>query len=392
MYDLLAYGDMIACHARMDAYRAAMAVAITPASTVLDLGAGPGVLALEACRLGVRRVYALERADIVQLGRVLAQANGFGDRITWLQGDSRHIALPERVDLLVADLRGILPLLGQNLASLIDARERFLVPGGRVIGEADDLLVAVVSSDTSYDRLVGAWEDDARGLNLGAARDLAVNRRLKVRLPREALLTAGEPWATINYPTLMTVNVAGAASCRVTTAGTAHGIVVWFAARLADGIGYTNAPGEYGAQSLYGQSFFPWPAPVALAAGDTVKVKLSADLVQEEYVWRWDSQVMHHNGGAGASFRQSSFHGQLINPDHLTTRRPSYRPLLSPGAGVDAAGLRLLVEGASLGEAAATLAERFPEYLVSPESALSHVAALAESYAKPPGGLEGPPR
>ena len=37
---------------------------------------------------------------------------------------------------MVSDVHGILPFFGTSLVSLIDARERFLAPGGRMIPRA----------------------------------------------------------------------------------------------------------------------------------------------------------------------------------------------------------------------------------------------------------------
>ena len=57
MYTISHYGNMIADRVRMGGYLEAMARAIRPGSVVADIGCGPGILALHACRLGAARVY-----------------------------------------------------------------------------------------------------------------------------------------------------------------------------------------------------------------------------------------------------------------------------------------------------------------------------------------------
>ena len=52
MYSLHFYGQMLADAPRMDAYLVALRQAVKPESVVLDLGCGPGVFALLACKLG----------------------------------------------------------------------------------------------------------------------------------------------------------------------------------------------------------------------------------------------------------------------------------------------------------------------------------------------------
>jgi protein arginine N-methyltransferase 1 len=60
MYDLIAYGDMIADKGRTSAYARALESLVVPESVVLDIGTGAGILALLACRAGAARVYAVE--------------------------------------------------------------------------------------------------------------------------------------------------------------------------------------------------------------------------------------------------------------------------------------------------------------------------------------------
>ena len=58
MYSITNFGAMIADRTRMHAFAEAMRRVITPGSVVIDLGAGPALFALLACRFGARRVPA----------------------------------------------------------------------------------------------------------------------------------------------------------------------------------------------------------------------------------------------------------------------------------------------------------------------------------------------
>src|ERR671911_3229618 len=106
MYSLHFYGRMIADASRMDAYAAALRQTVKPDSIVMDLGCGPGVFALLACKLGARRVYAVEPANVIGLAREAAVANGFADRIQFFENMSTEITLDERATIIVSDLRG----------------------------------------------------------------------------------------------------------------------------------------------------------------------------------------------------------------------------------------------------------------------------------------------
>ena len=82
------------------------------------------------------------------------------------------------------------------------------------------------------------------------------------------------------------------------SAAQGHGILLWFDSVLADGITLTNRPGA--PRLIYGQAFLPWPEPLEVNPGDTVTVAISARLVGDEYVWRWDTQLVSKNSSNGA--------------------------------------------------------------------------------------------
>src|SRR5436190_17506547 len=85
MYSLEGYGKMASDPIRLEAYLTALARTVENGHVVVDLGCGPGLFALHACRLGARKVYAIEPGDTIQVARDLASSNGFDDRIDFLQ-------------------------------------------------------------------------------------------------------------------------------------------------------------------------------------------------------------------------------------------------------------------------------------------------------------------
>lgn len=126
MYLLDEFGDMIADKVRFGAYADAIGRAVRPGYVVVDVGCGPGIFALLACRAGAKRVYAIDGGDIIHLARQLAAANGFTDRIEFLHGDSRQMQLPERSDVVVSDVRGALPLFAPSRSCDFGRREAAL--------------------------------------------------------------------------------------------------------------------------------------------------------------------------------------------------------------------------------------------------------------------------
>src|SRR5580692_11362276 len=123
--DPLGFHRFLLCNtgSRLEAYERAIRRAVRPGSVVLDLGAGTGILAFFACQAGARHVYAVERDAVAEYARVLVRANGLADRVTVLHSSSFEVELPERVDVIVADIFGTFGLQHGGLTALIDARQ-----------------------------------------------------------------------------------------------------------------------------------------------------------------------------------------------------------------------------------------------------------------------------
>jgi len=309
MYSVHFYGQMLADRPRMETYAAALRRVVRPDSVVMDLGCGPGVFALLACKLGARRVYAVEPENIVGLAREAAAANGFSDRIEFFEKLSTEITLPEPATIIVSDLRGVLPWFEQNVASIIDARERLLAPRGVLIPRRDVLWAAVVEAQDQYDDIVGPWRNQF-DLDLSAGIRSVTNTWRKSRIKPGQLLTHPVCWTTLDYYEVSSPDIRAEISWQAARQGIAHGVAVWFDSELAEGIGFSNHPAA--PEMIYGIGFFPFSQPVEVTEGERITVRLAADLVNDGYVWRWDTEVL-----GKASFRQSTFFGVPLSRNQL---------------------------------------------------------------------------
>jgi protein arginine N-methyltransferase 1 len=382
MYSISGYGTMIADRGRMGAYEQALRQAIKPGCVVLDIGTGTGILAMLACQLGAGRVYAVEPADAIQLARETAVRNGYAERVLFLQDRSTRISLPERADVIVSDLRGILPYFEHHLTSIADARRRLLAPGGVLIPRCDTMWAAVVEAPDTYRSFTSGYDCDGYSLDMQAARRFVVNSWCMARLKPEQLLLEPRCWATLDYTTLENPDVRAEVTWKAKRPGTAHGLCLWFDATLADGIGFSNAPGA--PEHIYGQGFFPWFEPVTLAAGDTASVVLRADLVDDDYVWGWDTRVLDQGdpGRIKADFKQSTFFGAPLSPSQLRKRAADHVPALDEDGQIDRQILTLMDGEISLGEIARRAQDHFPARFASWRDALTRVGELSKKYSR----------
>jgi protein arginine N-methyltransferase 1 len=373
---------MITDRRRMDAYAAALRGAIEPGAVVVDIGTGTGILALMACRYGAGTVYAIEASDTIEVARDIARVNGLADRIQFIHERSTEATLPGAADVIVSDLRGVLPLFAHHIPAIVDARRRFLKPGGTLIPRRDVVWLAVATAPDLYEPYVMPWERNDHGFDLGVVRPLVTNGWRKCRARPSQLALQPRPWATLDFATIEHTDVTGAVSWVAAEAGTAHGLVVWFDAELGPDVSLSNAPGA--PEAIYGQAFFPLSDPVALAAGDTVSVSLTAAPVGEDYVWSWITRVREGSpaGLIKAECRQSTFFGVPLSRSTLARRSADHVPALTEEGRLDLLILNSLDAHVALGRIADEVLAKFPASCASWESALARVADVSAKYTR----------
>lgn len=374
-YGITAFGEMVGDEVRMTAYERALRRAVRPGSVVLDIGTGTGIFALLACRFGAARVYAVEPDDAIAVAREIALANGVADRVTFAQALSTQLTLPEPVDVIVSDLRGVLPLFGRHLPSVVDARDRFLRPGGTLIPERDTLWTAAAAAPELFARRTEAWTPERHGFDMTAARALAVNSWTQGRIREEQLLTAARRWAVLDYTTLDSPDCAGTVTCPVQREGEAHGLAVWFDTELGGG-GFSNAP--WAPELIYGRAWFPWPEAVRLRPGDEVRVEIHADLVRDDYLWRWSTEIRGPDGAVQTRFEQSDLEAVPLDVTELERLAPEHRPGLSEEGLVQRLVLERMDGRHSLQEIAEELRSTLPH--LAPGAVLDRVREVSRRY------------
>jgi len=373
---------MIADRVRVEAYAEALRRTVRKGSVVVEIGTGPGIFAVLACQLGASMVFAIEPAEIIQVAREVAAANGCAAKIEFYQQLSHCVSLPTRADVVLSDLRDVLPFFRRHIPAIVDGRRRFLAPGGTMIPRKDTVWAAVVEAPKPYCEIVDPWEQNRLGQDLNPARRLAVNNIQKIRVSPEQLLTAHHMWTTLDYATVENPDVRGNLEWIVERAGTGHGIVVWFDADLAEGVNLSNAPGT--PETVYGSFFLPWTQSVPLEEGQSVCVSLEARLVENDYIWRWTTRIEPLNGSSGfpIHFAQSQLNGTVLSPKQLHRLASDHVPRLSDEGLLRCRAFELMDGKTTLEEIARKLAAEFPKRFSGWQQALSYAGLISQEFSR----------
>ncbi|KAG5559904.1 hypothetical protein RHGRI_003262 [Rhododendron griersonianum] len=100
---------------------------------VVDVGAGSGILSLFAAQAGAKHVYAVEASEMAEYAHKLIAGNpSLGERITVVKGKIEEVELPEKADILISEPMGTLLVNERMLETYVIARDRFLVPNGKM--------------------------------------------------------------------------------------------------------------------------------------------------------------------------------------------------------------------------------------------------------------------
>jgi ubiquinone/menaquinone biosynthesis C-methylase UbiE len=280
---------------RMESYKAAIEAVVRPGDVVLDLGTGTGVLAMWAAKAGARKVYAVDPAPVINLAKELALANEGGDRITFLQADSRKIDLPEKADVLVSECMGNF-YVTDEMASVARDVKRHLKDDARLIPQHFHLKVAPAFLPHLDD--VTFWENPVGGLDLSGGRKYAMQITYSRHIPPELLVAPPEELLAFDL-TDSPDTIDGELAFSIDKARTVHGLVGWFDARLTDDIMLSTGPGII---THWGQVFFPIE-PVSLSPGSRLNARMVLTL-NPDYTsrWQWSGTAYGPTGDVAGTF------------------------------------------------------------------------------------------
>lgn len=277
--------NMLRDYVRLAAYRRAIEQHTTTDTVAVDLGCGTGILSFFTAKAGAKKVYAIERRpDVILLAQELAKANGLDNQIEFLEGSSSHIKesqLTPKPDLLVAEILGNGILEENVLEFTLDARDRFLKPGGMMIPCGLDIYVFAYNSGIRQDKRLEVSElNDLYGFKFDLLGDVLTNK-LVTRTDRyntyaNQSMSDSLCVKSIDFRTLDNTVFVQEFDLLVTEDGEVTSFCAYFKADL-DGSGtvLTNSP--WAPSTHWTQLTFTLPQNRSVKKGDLLKLELVYD-------------------------------------------------------------------------------------------------------------------
>lgn len=269
---------------RLAAYRRAIERSVGPDTIALDLGCGSGILSFFAAKAGAEKIYAIERRpDIILLAQALAEANGFADRIEFIEGASSHISearIEPKADLLIAEILGNGILEENVLEFTIDARRRFLTEDARLIPSQLDIYIFAFDSGLNMSRHEEVQElNDLYGLDFSLLGKVLCNKATTRTDRYNTLLnkTMSEPVMvkSLDFKTLEETVFANRFDLIAQEDGQITSFCGYFKAHLDEDNILTNSP--WAPPTHWTQLVFTLAAPYPVKKGDRLPMEMLYD-------------------------------------------------------------------------------------------------------------------
>lgn len=312
---------------RVAAFAGAIEQVVRPGDAVVDLGAGTGIMGLLACRAGAKRLYSIESTPLIEATRQINRANGFEERTCFIKQLSTLATIPERVDVVVADQIGRFGFEAGVVDYFVDARERFLKPGGILIPNRIELWAAPVEHPALFSQ-TQFWRNLPAGFDYSPACAIASNTGYPTKYTQEHLLGDAVNGVSLDLYTCGRGVFTFRGQSMVRRAGTMHGVGGWFVAQLSPSVKMSNSPLD--PKSIERRNvFFPIAQPVPVAPGDRVLVEMT--ILPSDVMVSW--KVYISSGAEPAvskgRFSHSTWKGMLLCQEDLSRTRPSATPRLT---------------------------------------------------------------
>jgi protein arginine N-methyltransferase 1 len=366
---------LIADSARTGAYQRAISETVKDGDVVVDLGTGTGILAFFACQAGAKKVYAIEKQEIIEVAREIARVNNLEKRIAFIRDVSTEVTLPEKADVLLSELIGNFVYSENLIHFVLDARDRFLKKDGALIPSSINLFIVPVEAPKIYDE-VAFYNQNLYGIDFLPAHKVNINSPHQCQIETESFLSRPAPIKQIDFNKIREpyeLYLDKTVSFVVDRPGILHGLAGWFDIHLSKNVLLSTSLAL--PVTHWESTFFPVEKPTKVAMGDTVKAGVTAAPWQGDIAYSWNVEV------GKVRFSHSTVQTSLLSAEDLLSRSVDFAPSLSGGGEVVFFILSRCNGKNTIQKIARELCEQYPETYNNLRKALIKVGKTVKKFS-----------
>lgn len=245
--------------------------------TVMDIGAGSGILSIFCAQAGAKKVYAVEASALAEAIEQVLIENNVQHIVQVIHSKVEDI-LPdslEKVDIIVSEWMGFYLVHEGMLDSVLFARDNFLQEDGLLFPSVAKLYISPCQLPTMYD----FWEDVC-GVGMRCFgkeyRKLKSTKPEVLNINEDDLLAEGQliAWLDLNCISVEELNFLGGEDyvsvCKKD--GKYQGMCIWFAVEFPDGSELSTGPHDEATH--WKQTAIVLPENIEVTKDDPIAFKL----------------------------------------------------------------------------------------------------------------------
>jgi SAM-dependent methyltransferase len=289
---LSTHKEMLDDKVRFKAYAQAIKQTIRPGDVVVDIGTGTGLLAFLAIKAGAKKVYAIERENIIKTAEQLAIRNSMISKISFIEDDSRNVSLPEKCDVIISEILGH-SLLDENmLDSILDAKNRLMKRQGKIIPKRIRLFAVPVENSKVFSEL-SFWKNNYYGIDLSPAWEKAINTIYVTSIQKNNFLASPLVLLDLDLFNNKSIDINGEVSFNPFRKGTLHGFASWFEAELSENIKIYTGPDA--PKTHWEATFFPISKKTPINEDDIIDFYCQCGSSSKTTIWEWKMEINKEN-------------------------------------------------------------------------------------------------